>query len=128
MVRCVRYLEIIQEDGLVAARVGATVRERLGALVTEFENVSNVLGKGLLVAFDLPDGEVRSPARAGMLGPRPRGSLVWTTLDSVPATPGVSRGPNHPGLGDAPGGSGRLGLRATILHFGRKLRTSHGHV
>ncbi|MCH7934598.1 MAG: L-lysine 6-transaminase [Gemmatimonadetes bacterium] len=61
MVRCVRYLEIIQEDGLVenAARVGAAVKERLEALAGEFESVSNVRGQGLLVAFDLPDGDVR---------------------------------------------------------------------
>jgi L-lysine 6-transaminase len=61
MVRCVRYLEIIQEDGLVenAARVGAAVKEGLEALAGEFESVSNVRGQGLLVAFDLPDGDVR---------------------------------------------------------------------
>jgi len=61
MVRCVRYLEIIQEDSLVenAARVGATFKEGLEALAGEFESVSNVRGRGLLVAFDLPDGNVR---------------------------------------------------------------------
>jgi L-lysine 6-transaminase len=62
MVRCVRYLEIIQEDGLVgnAARVGAVLKEGLEALAADFTSVSNVRGMGLLVAFDLPDGEVRS--------------------------------------------------------------------
>jgi len=61
MVRCVRYLEIIQEDSLVenAARVGAAFKEGLEALAGEFESVSNVRGRGLLVAFDLPDGNVR---------------------------------------------------------------------
>jgi L-lysine 6-transaminase len=61
MVRCVRYLEIIQEDGLVenAARVGAAVKEGLEALAGEFESVSNVRGRGLLVAFDSPDEDVR---------------------------------------------------------------------
>ena len=64
MVRCVRYLQIIHEDGLVenAARVGAIVKEGLEVLATECEIVSNVRGKGLLVAFDLPDGDVRSRA------------------------------------------------------------------
>ena len=64
MVRCVRYLQIIHEDGLVenAARVGATVKEGLEVLATECEIVSNVWGKGLLVTFDLPDGDVRSRA------------------------------------------------------------------
>ena len=62
MVRCVRYLEIIHEDGLVenAARVGAGVKEGLQELAGEFESVSNVRGRGLFVAFDLPDGDVRA--------------------------------------------------------------------
>ena len=61
MVRCVRYLEIIHEDDLVenAARVGAAFKEGLEVLAGEFESVSNVRGRGLLVAFDLPDGNVR---------------------------------------------------------------------
>ena len=61
MVRCARYLEIIQEDGLVenAVRVGVAVKEGLEALARECESVSNVRGRGLLVAFDLPDGDMR---------------------------------------------------------------------
>ena len=61
MVRCARYLEIIQEDGLVenAVRVGVVVKEGLEALAREFASVSNVRGRGLLVAFDLPDGDMR---------------------------------------------------------------------
>jgi L-lysine 6-transaminase len=61
MVRCARYLEIIQEDGLVgnAARVGAIVKQGLEGLAGEFDSVSNVRGKGLFVAFDLPDGDTR---------------------------------------------------------------------
>jgi len=67
MVRCVRYLQIIREEGLVenAARVGATVKEGLQALAGEFESVSNVRGKGLLVAFDLPDGDIRGQVVQG---------------------------------------------------------------
>ena len=61
MVRCVRYLEIIHEDGLLenAALVGATLKHGLEVLAAECEIVSNARGKGLLVAFDLPDGDVR---------------------------------------------------------------------
>ena len=61
MVRCARYLEIIQEDGLVenAVLVGVAVKEGLESLAREFESVSNVRGRGLLVAFDLPDGDMR---------------------------------------------------------------------
>ena len=62
MVRCVRYLEIIHEDGLLenAARVGATVKEGLEVMAAECTIVSNVRGKGLLLAFDLPDGDMRN--------------------------------------------------------------------
>ncbi len=61
MVRCARYLEIIQEDGLVenAARVGAVLKEGIEALAQDFEMMPNVRGSGLLVAMDLPDGDVR---------------------------------------------------------------------
>ena len=61
MVRCARYVEIIREDGLVenAVRVGAALKEGLEALAGEFEGVSNARGRGLLVAFDLPDGDTR---------------------------------------------------------------------
>jgi L-lysine 6-transaminase len=67
MVRCVRYLEIIHEDGLVenAARVGAVVKEGLEAVAEDYEIVSNVRGKGLMVAFDLPDGDVRARVAQG---------------------------------------------------------------
>jgi len=61
MVRCARYLEIIDEDGLVenAARVGAGLKAGLQQLETDFKGVTNVRGAGLLVAMDLPDGETR---------------------------------------------------------------------
>jgi L-lysine 6-transaminase len=62
MVRCVRYLEVIREDGLLenAARVGAALKEGLDVLAGAFEEVSNVRGQGLLAAFDLPDADMRS--------------------------------------------------------------------
>ena len=61
MIRCVRYLEIIHEDRLLenATLVGATLKQGLEILAGECEIISNVRGKGLLVAFDLPDGVVR---------------------------------------------------------------------
>ena len=67
MVRCVRYLEVIHEDGLLenAARVGAAIKEGLWVLAGEFESVSNVRGQGLLVAFDLPDADMRSRVMQG---------------------------------------------------------------
>ena len=66
MVRCARYLQIMEEDGLVenAARVGERFREGLVGLEEEFEPVSNARGLGLLLAFDMPDGEARDAVRA----------------------------------------------------------------
>ncbi|UCF39585.1 MAG: L-lysine 6-transaminase [Gemmatimonadota bacterium] len=65
MVRCARYLEIIQEDKLVrsAATVGAAFKAGLVELQQEFEQVTNARGRGLLLAFDVPDGESRELLR-----------------------------------------------------------------
>lgn len=62
MVRCARYLQIIEEDGLVenAATVGAVFKRGLEELQDEFSMVTNVRGRGLMLAFDLPDSETRS--------------------------------------------------------------------
>jgi L-lysine 6-transaminase len=68
MVRCARYLQIIQEDGLVenVAEVGRYFKEGLEKLQSQFPAViSNVRGRGLLLAFDLPEGEYRNTVRQG---------------------------------------------------------------
>ena len=65
MVRAQRYFEIIDEENLVenAARVGAYFVGELDRFSQEFPNlVSNVRGRGLMAAFDLPSGEVRDAA------------------------------------------------------------------
>ncbi len=56
MVRCARYLQIIEEDGLVenAARVGAVFLKGLEKL-RRVSGISNVRGRGLLLAFDFPN-------------------------------------------------------------------------
>lgn len=66
MVRCARYLEIIEEDGLVdnAATVGQRLIGGLAELQPEFPAVTNVRGQGLMIAFDLPDGAIREAVRA----------------------------------------------------------------
>lgn len=65
MVRCARYLQIIDEDGLVenTARVGELFRQRLVELQEECEEVSNARGRGFMLAFDLPDREARGAVR-----------------------------------------------------------------
>ena len=65
MVRSQRYFEIIEEESLVenAATVGAFFVSELERIAGEFpELVSNVRGRGLMCAFDLPSGELRSRA------------------------------------------------------------------
>jgi L-lysine 6-transaminase len=66
MVRAQRYLEIIEEDGLVenARVVGEHLLRRLGELAAEFPAVvSNPRGRGLYAAFDTPNGDVRTAIR-----------------------------------------------------------------
>ena len=65
MVRAARYLQIMDEDDVVgnADRVGAFFLDRLRELEEEFEEVSNVRGRGLLLALDLPDAELRNQLR-----------------------------------------------------------------
>jgi L-lysine 6-transaminase len=67
MVRSQKYLEIIHEDKLVenAAKVGEHLQLKLKGLADEFPAlVSNVRGRGLYCAFDLPDSETRNKVRA----------------------------------------------------------------
>ncbi|MEA2491821.1 MAG: L-lysine 6-transaminase [Acidobacteriota bacterium] len=65
MVRAQRYFEIIDDDRLVenAAKVGAYFLGELERFQQEFPNlVSNVRGRGLMTAFDLPSGQLRDQA------------------------------------------------------------------
>ena len=66
MIRCARYLEIIRDENLVAnaARVGEYFRQRLVELEEEFVGiVDNARGRGMFLAFDLPDGAMRNDLR-----------------------------------------------------------------
>jgi L-lysine 6-transaminase len=61
MVRCAKYLEIIEQENLVenARTTGEHLLGRLRELAGELPAISNVRGRGLFVAFDLPDKETR---------------------------------------------------------------------
>ena len=62
MVRARKYLEIIEEEDLVgnARTVGEFLMSRLQELAAEFPGkMGNVRGRGLFIAFDLPDGPTR---------------------------------------------------------------------
>jgi L-lysine 6-transaminase len=61
MVRCQKLLEIIEEENLVenAAKMGAYFTEKLQALSSKVGTITNIRGRGLLIAFDLPTAEAR---------------------------------------------------------------------
>ncbi len=61
MLRCRRYLEIIEEENLVenATKMGEVLLNGLRKIERDHELVSNSRGAGLMCAFDLPDGTCR---------------------------------------------------------------------
>lgn len=70
MVRCQRYLEIIEEDGLLAnaTSVGKYLIEKLNTLKDKHTKIiSNVRGQGLMCSFDLQDADVRKKFIAKVL-------------------------------------------------------------
>ena len=69
MVRCAKYLEIIVEENLIdnARVVGEHLQTRLREVAAEIPAISNVRGRGLFVAFDLPDKESRDQTQAACL-------------------------------------------------------------
>ena len=62
MVRSTQILNIVREDQLCknAEEVGNYLQDNLHKLAAEFTKMSNVRGRGLLCAFDLPTGEMRN--------------------------------------------------------------------
>ncbi len=63
MVRAQRYLEIYLEENIldyVANTAGPALLNGLKELQKEFPMISNVRGKGLMCAYDLPDTETRN--------------------------------------------------------------------
>jgi L-lysine 6-transaminase len=75
MVRCQRYLEIIEEEKLVenAQRVGSSLLEGFHSLAKRHEVLRNVRGRGLFISFDLPTTEQRDALRLKM---RELGALI----------------------------------------------------
>ena len=61
MVRSTKILEIIEEDQLCnnAAEVGTYLLNHLKSFAGQYDKMSNVRGRGLLCAFDLPDPAMR---------------------------------------------------------------------
>ncbi|NQU06170.1 MAG: L-lysine 6-transaminase [Calditrichaeota bacterium] len=66
MVRCKRILEIIEDDKLIenAAQMGNVLLSELLNLQRKYHNfVTNVRGRGLMCAFDMPTSELRDSLR-----------------------------------------------------------------
>jgi L-lysine 6-transaminase len=62
MVRCRKFLEIMAEEKLVenAKTTGEFLLGKLTELAAEFPGkMTNIRGRGLFIAFDLPDGKTR---------------------------------------------------------------------
>jgi len=69
MVRCTRYIEVIEEDNLLenSKKVGEQMLQYLIRLEDKFPGkVTNARGKGLFLAVDLPDKETRNRVLAAM--------------------------------------------------------------
>ncbi|MCK5833871.1 L-lysine 6-transaminase [bacterium] len=62
MVRCRKYLEIIEEDNLLenATKMGEILLNNLKIIQSKCDFVTNARGAGLMCAFDLPDAECRA--------------------------------------------------------------------
>jgi L-lysine 6-transaminase len=69
MVRGQRYLEIMEEDRLVesAGVIGRALLDGLNQLAADSDLMSNVRGRGMMLAFDLPDGRARDIFRGLLL-------------------------------------------------------------
>jgi L-lysine 6-transaminase len=66
MVRCRKYLEIIDSENLVdnADKVGTYLTENLKLLAESTSKINNVRGRGLIVAFDCQDSLARDTLKA----------------------------------------------------------------
>ncbi len=70
MVRCQRYIEIIEDENLLAnaTEVGAHLLNGIQALEELHPGrVANARGRGMFVAFDLTDGEIRDRVLKAMM-------------------------------------------------------------
>jgi L-lysine 6-transaminase len=68
MVRSTHFMRIVDEEHLIenAGKVGAYFLDRLRELQTEFDLIKAVRGRGLFLAFDLPDAKTREEMWKGL--------------------------------------------------------------
>jgi L-lysine 6-transaminase len=68
MVRSTHFMRIIEEEHLVenAGKVGAYFLDQLRALQSEFDFIKAARGRGMFLAFDLPDAKTREQMWKGL--------------------------------------------------------------
>src|SRR5436309_4089429 len=68
MVRSTHLMRIVEEEHLVenAAKVGAYFLDQLRQLGKEFDYIKAVRGRGMFLAFDLPDPKMREEMWKGL--------------------------------------------------------------
>src|SRR5438552_2535422 len=68
MVRSTHFMRIIEEQHLVenAGKVGAYFLDQLRALQSEFDFIKSARGRGMFLAFDLPDAKTREEMWKGL--------------------------------------------------------------
>lgn len=95
MVRFARFLEVIEEERLVenARVVGDRLRRGLEDIQAESGLMSNARGLGLMIAFDLPDGEKRGQVHRKLIE---NGLLLLTCGPrSIRFRPALNLGPGE---------------------------------
>jgi L-lysine 6-transaminase len=62
MVRSTKILQVIKEDNLCenATKMGQYLQDNLTQLALKYDKMSNIRGRGLLCAFDFPNGDMRN--------------------------------------------------------------------
>ena len=105
MVRSQRYLEIIDEEKLVenAGAMGELLLDGLNELAAGSDLMSNVRGRGMMLAFDLPDGRVARHLPRPAAGERAGGAQMRRALDPLPPDARPRRGDRGGRAGDRGG-------------------------
>ena len=93
MVRSTHFMRIIEKENLVenAAQVGERIFWSSCTIAAEFPIMTAVRGRGLFIAFDLPDPKTRDEFWKGLFDPGRPGFEIWRTVDSFPSARSISR-------------------------------------
>ena len=89
MVRSTHFLRIIEKEHLVknAGKMGAYFLDQLRALQREEPRISAARGRGLFLAFDLPDPKTREEFWKGFFDLGVLTLRFWRKFDPFPSRP-----------------------------------------